>query len=80
MSSSIFYKNYGYKCDIFSFGVIVHMLLMGYNPLAGQSETERKNHCHVAIKEEAIEEKYGEEALFFVQKLLVTNPKHRYTA
>lgn len=38
-TQSIFYKSYGNKCDIFSFGVVAHMLLMGYNPLKG------KSHC-----------------------------------
>ena len=80
MSNSIFYKSYGYKCDIFSFGVIVHMLLMGYNPLANKTETERKNNCHIDIKEEEIFDRYGEECLFFVKKLMASNPKHRYTA
>jgi hypothetical protein len=42
MTDSMFYKSYGYKCDIFSFGVVAHMLLMGNNPLAGKSEVQRK--------------------------------------
>lgn len=36
-SESIYYKTYGCKCDIYSFGIIVHMFLMGYNPLIGKS-------------------------------------------
>jgi serine/threonine protein kinase len=37
LSESMYYKSYGYKCDIYSFGVIAHMFLMGYNPLIGKS-------------------------------------------
>jgi serine/threonine protein kinase len=30
-------KAYGTKCDLFSFGIIAHMLLLGYNPLKGEN-------------------------------------------
>jgi serine/threonine protein kinase len=55
LTDSMFYKSYGYKCDIFSFGVVAHMLLMGRNPLAGISEIERKKNIHVQLKEDEIE-------------------------
>lgn len=32
-----FKKPYGSKVDIFSFGIISHMLLLGYNPLKGEN-------------------------------------------
>ncbi len=32
-----FKKPYGSKVDIFSFGIISHMLLVGYNPLKGEN-------------------------------------------
>jgi serine/threonine protein kinase len=54
LTDSMFYKSYGYKCDIFSFGVVAHMLLMGNNPLAGKSDLQRKNNIHVELKEEEI--------------------------
>lgn len=30
-------KQYGCKVDIFSFGIIAHMLLLGFNPLKGKT-------------------------------------------
>ncbi len=38
-------KAYDCKCDMFSFGIIVHMMLLGYNPLKGKNynETVKKN-------------------------------------
>lgn len=33
-SNNRFYSN---KCDLFSFGIIAHMLLMGKNPLKGKN-------------------------------------------
>lgn len=30
-------KPYTSKCDLFSFGIIVHMILLGYNPLKGKN-------------------------------------------
>ena len=47
LTDSMFYKSYGYKCDIFSYGVVAHMLLMGYNPLAGKTDLQRKKYIHV---------------------------------
>ena len=59
ITDSVFYKSYGYKCDIFSFGVMAHMLLMGYNPLAGKTDNQRKKNMNVELKENDIKEKYG---------------------
>ena len=38
-------KFYDTKCDMFSFGIIAHMMLMHYNPLKGANyeETVKKN-------------------------------------
>jgi len=30
-------SKYDYKCDIFSFGLVAHKLLCGYNPLIGNT-------------------------------------------
>jgi serine/threonine protein kinase len=45
-------KPYSAKCDIFSFGIIVHMILLGYNPLKGKNyeETFEKNmNCDIEL-------------------------------
>lgn len=38
-------KTYDCKCDMFSFGIIAHMMLLGYNPIKGgnYNETVKKN-------------------------------------
>lgn len=30
-------KSYDCKCDMFSFGIIAHMMLLGHNPLKGKN-------------------------------------------
>jgi serine/threonine protein kinase len=45
----MFYKSYGYKCDIFSFGIVAHMLLMGFNPLAGKSEEQLRKNLQIEL-------------------------------
>ncbi len=51
LTDSVFYKSYGSKCDIFSFGVIAHLLLMGFNPLAGKTEDQIIKSIHIELKE-----------------------------
>ena len=50
-------KYYGMKCDIFSYGIIAHMLLVGYNPLKGHTydETFLKNKaCDINLNKKDI--------------------------
>ena len=35
-----FVRPYNAKCDLFSFGIVVHMLLMGSNPIKGKNYEE----------------------------------------
>lgn len=80
LTDSMFYKSYGYKCDIFSFGIVAHMLLMGSNPLAGKSEDQLRKNLHIELNEVEIKHRYGENCLVFLQKLMAANPKQRFTA
>ena len=80
LTDSMFYKSYGYKCDLFSLGVVAHMLLMGYNPLAGKSDSQRKKDIKVELREKEIVEKYDDNCFNFLKNLLCSNPKHRYSA
>jgi serine/threonine protein kinase len=76
-------KNYGLKCDLFSFGIIAHMLLLGFNPLKGDSydETFLKNKaCDFDLNKKDILEKYGENGLTFLSRLLARLPQLRYDA
>ena len=43
-------KVYNTKCDIFSFGIIAHLLLLGFNPLKGANYEEtyiRNKQCKI---------------------------------
>lgn len=40
MAPEVFQRSYSEKSDIFSFGIIAHLLLMGSNPLKGKSYEE----------------------------------------
>jgi len=37
INCEIFKKEYTSKCDIFSLGIIAHLILLGNNPLKGKS-------------------------------------------
>jgi serine/threonine protein kinase len=45
MAPEVFLKRYSEKCDMFSFGIIAHLILMGSNPLKGRNyeETSLRN-------------------------------------
>lgn len=76
-------KPYTSKCDIFSFGIIAHMVLLGFNPLKGKNyeETYTKNkECTIELNKEDIISKYGPPCFVFLSKLLSTNWRWRYSA
>lgn len=55
-------KPYSNKCDLFSFGIVAHILLMGYNPLKGKSyeeSCELNRECRLKLDEKKISGKYG---------------------
>ena len=55
-------KPYGNKCDIFSYGIIAYMLLLGYNPIKGENydETYLKNkECEIYYDKPKIEKVWG---------------------
>ncbi len=50
LTDSQYYKSYSYKCDIFSFGIVAHMFMMGYNPLTGKCIEQTTKNSKDAIK------------------------------
>ncbi len=76
-------KTYDCKCDMFSFGIIAHMMLLGYNPIKGgnYNETVKKNEqCNIVLQKEVILQKYGPHCLNFLMGLLEKDPNHRLSA
>lgn len=76
-------RPYNTKCDMFSFGIVAHMLLMGSNPLKGRSYEESyelNREGRVVLDEKRIGERYGAEGVVFLRRLLESNAKNRCTA
>jgi calcium-dependent protein kinase len=77
----VFSGVYDERCDLWSCGVIMHVLLMGYPPFQGLSDRETQ----VLIEEEIInfhDSKYGnvsESAKNLLHRLLIKAPSHRIT-
>ena len=76
-------KAYGCKADVFSFGIIAYMLLMGYNPMKGKSyeETAEMNRAaSIRWDKEGIRERYGESCVGFLEGCLEVEEGKRLSA
>jgi len=74
-------QSYGSKCDMWSLGVTVFILLFGYMPFSGAEEHQIK--CIKAgkyTKQERLWNKASTEAHHFIESLLVTDPARRLSA
>ena len=75
-------NNYNKKCDIWSAGVILYVMLMGYPPFRGRNTNElfakiRSSNFNKATPEwKAI----SENARDLIEKMLTYSPEERYTA
>ena len=75
-------KNYDEKCDIWSCGVILYILLSARPPFAGESDKEIME--NVALGKYDLQaspfDKISKNCKDLIQKLLVMDPKKRYSA
>eukprot|EP00933_Yihiella_yeosuensis_P053691 TRINITY_DN51965_c0_g1_i1.p1 TRINITY_DN51965_c0_g1~~TRINITY_DN51965_c0_g1_i1.p1 ORF type:complete len:566 (+),score=110.55 TRINITY_DN51965_c0_g1_i1:119-1816(+) len=73
---------YTNKCDLWSLGVIVFMLLVGYPPFHGSEKEMRTNILagHVDWSHKSRWKKVSEDAIDFVKCLLVKDPLQRFDA
>jgi serine/threonine protein kinase len=79
-NSGEYKKPYNSKCDLFSFGIIAHMLLLGFNPVKGESYDDtfmRNKACEININKGLLAGKWGEHAYGFLNKLLAKYPQFR---
>lgn len=74
-------RSYTSQCDLWSLGVIVFILLVGYMPFTGSegAQTHLIKEGKYKFKKERWE-KVSEQAFLFVQNLLLVDPKVRMTA
>lgn len=82
-------RGYDKKCDLFSFGVIMYILLCGYPPFDG--DTDKKIMANILTSPVSFQDDPGDntwdsiqretpEAIRFIQRLLRKYPKQRPTA
>jgi len=71
---------YGYKCDIWSCGVIAYILLCGYAPFDGGNDREQRELImmgHVSFNDDVWKNTVSKEAKDFVASLLTYEPENR---
>ena len=75
-------KNYDYKCDIWSCGIILYILLCGYPPFNGNTNTDIF-YCIKNTEPQFNDEEWNEnsaEAISLIKSMIMKNPDERYNA
>lgn len=87
MAPEIIKKNYNSKCDIWSVGVIMYILLTGEPLFSGRSDSEilkklkkPKSHLNTVFNYPLLLSNSSNEAISILKKMLVEDPKLRYSA
>ena len=80
MAPEVINKPYKERCDVWSVGVIVYVLLTGYMPFNGCSIEEVMDNVITQRLDFPSDVKVGKGAREFLEKLLTKDPKHRPSA
>ncbi|CAD8062812.1 unnamed protein product [Paramecium sonneborni] len=76
-------KNYDYKVDVFSAGILMFIMLSGQSPFQTKSKNElviKNYNCEIDYTVNNLQHKITPEALQLLQILLSPNPQYRLTA
>lgn len=82
MAPEVLRKSYGYGCDVWSCGVICYILLSGFPPFDGETDSDiekaiKKGDFHFKAR---VWDAVSDDALDFIQDLLTYEPEKRPTA
>jgi calcium-dependent protein kinase len=82
IAPEVLFEKYDEKCDIWSCGVIMYILLCGYPPFNGETDNEILNKIKTGkyVFPEEEWDNISDEAKDFISKLLEFNPSTRYSA
>lgn len=80
MAPEVIKRKYDHKCDIWSIGVILYIMLCGYPPFQGATEEEILEKVSAGKYSFQSEEwnHISDEAKLFIQKMLVQEPSYCY--
>jgi calcium-dependent protein kinase len=82
IAPEVLFEKYDEKCDVWSCGVILYILLCGYPPFNGETDNEILNKIKTGkfVYPEEEWDIVSDEAKDFISKMLEFNPANRYSA
>lgn len=80
VAPEVLQKNYTDKCDMWSMGVVIFILLLGYMPFSGSEAVQHKNIREGKFTEKESFKKASADASDFIRRLIVVNIDVRLSA